>query len=391
MLKPLVLLSVCVLTVFADCRSYLRSSASHDKAPLWLKPKGTLYVLQEPKGSHFQWNEGESVLIGCANSKNKIVEINEHLANLSCIKQMDFRFNGKKYEHNQLNCSSSISSSIKPQNRPCAGGTGALFDIGYEILGIPFVKLFISCYSLEKASVIYTEHDILGHSIDIAQISNDRPAFRVGGLSSKVKFSSVYTQNSQRTRLAELLGSEAEARKYISSSSFFAKGHLTPDGDAVLDTWAAATYFYINAAPEWQIINVGNWIRVENSARAFAARVNDTVKVITGVYDILVLPSVTGQLVPITLSENSQLEVPKWFWKVLYHANSAVAFVTLNNPYAQRGEYLCQDVCDRFGWSHKEFADLVKGFTYCCSVPELRKVIKFIPTKVDTPNILRFN
>lgn len=88
----------------------------------------------------------------------------------------------------------------------------------------------------------------------VAQINNDRPAFKVGDLKSKVRFSSVYTQNSQRDRLAVLLGSEEEARKYISAGSFFAKGHLTPDGDAVLDTWAGATYFYINAAPEWQVI-----------------------------------------------------------------------------------------------------------------------------------------
>lgn len=124
-----------------------------------------------------------------------------------------------------------------------------------------------------------------------------------------------------------------------------------------------------------------------------AARLNDTVKVITGVHGILTLPNANGQPVPITLAENSQLEVPKWFWKVLYHAksDSAVAFVTLNNPYAQRGEYLCQDVCDRFGWSQKEFMDLGKGFTYCCTVQELRKAIKFIPTKANAANILRFN
>lgn len=67
-------LKIKKLNLFADCQLYLRSNATHDKAPLWLKPKGALYVLQEPKGSYFQWNERESVLIGCASSKNMIVE-----------------------------------------------------------------------------------------------------------------------------------------------------------------------------------------------------------------------------------------------------------------------------------------------------------------------------
>ncbi|XP_058834973.1 uncharacterized protein LOC131692123 [Topomyia yanbarensis] len=394
MLKVIILLLVIVYDASAtDCRIYLRSNATHEKAPLLLKPKGALVSLLQPTGSHFQLEEGENTLIGCASSKNKIAELNEHLASVTCVKNQEFKLNGTKKQFTQLNCSSSISSSIKAQNRPCAGGTGVLFDIGFEILGIPFVKFFQSCYSLERSSVIFTEHEILGSSIDTAQISNDRPAFKIGGLKSNVRFSSVYTQNSQRERLTQLLGAVSEAEKYISSSSFFAKGHLTPDGDGVLDTWAGATYFYINAAPEWQVINVGNWVRVENAARSIAVRLNDTVKIFTGVYDILSLPDVNGRMVPITLAENSQLEAPKWFWKVLHHAasNSAIALITLNNPYASGGEYLCHDICDRNGWGHKEFQDLRKGFTYCCTVQELRKAIKFIPTKADASNILQFN
>ncbi|XP_058465008.1 uncharacterized protein LOC131438770 [Malaya genurostris] len=394
MLRVSILLCVCVYVSLAtDCRIYLRSNATHEKSPLLLKSKGAVYNLLEPEGTYFKLKEGENIVIGCSNVKNEIAELKEHLANITCVKHQEFEVKGLKKQLNQLNCSSSISSAIKAQNRPCAGGTGALFDVGFEVLGIPFVKFFQSCYSLEKSSVIYTDHDILGRSINDGQINNDRPAFKVGGLNSKVRFSSVYTQNAQKERLAQLLGSNTLAEKYISSSSFFAKGHLTPDGDSVLNSWAGATYFYINAAPEWQIINVGNWVRVENAARSIAAKLNDTVKVFTGVYDILTLPDVNGRMVPITLAENSQLEAPKWFWKVLFHAasNSAIALITLNNPYASSGEYLCNDVCNRYGWGQKEFQDLRKGFTYCCTVQELRKAIKFIPTKADASNILRFN
>ncbi|KAL1377132.1 hypothetical protein pipiens_016462 [Culex pipiens pipiens] len=391
--KVLLAMTAFISLASGDCRIVLRSNSSHEKAPLFLSQDRSLYVLQKPKGSNFRWNNGETLVVGCANAKNKIASANSNLANVTCVNGEQFRLSGKKVTYGSLNCSSSVSASIKAQNRPCAAGTGKLFDIGFEVLGVPFVKYFQSCYNDAKSSVLYTEHELLGGSIDVAQIDNDRPAFKVGDLKSKVRFSSVYTQTSQRNRLATLLGSEEAAQRYISPGSFFAKGHLTPDGDAVLDTWADATYFYINAAPEWQVINVGNWLRVENAARKVAARLNDTVRVFTGVYDVLQLPDANGRPVPITLAENSQLEAPKWFWKIVHHSgsDSAIALVTLNNPFASEGEHLCPDVCDRFGWGHKEFRELPRGFTYCCSVQDLRKAIKFIPSKADAANILRFN
>lgn len=69
-------------------------------------------------------------------------------------------------QYTQLNCTSSISSSIKAQNRPCAAGLGRWYDLGFEVLGAPFIRYFQSCYNLDKSSVVYSEHDILGASIE---------------------------------------------------------------------------------------------------------------------------------------------------------------------------------------------------------------------------------
>ncbi|XP_062550870.1 uncharacterized protein LOC134215764 isoform X2 [Armigeres subalbatus] len=320
-------------------------------------------------------------------------EIAETLANVSCVDNQEFQFKGRRLRYTHLNCSESITSSIKAQNRPCAAGLGRWYDLGFEVLGAPFIKYFQSCYNLDKSSVIYSEHDLLGASIEKAQIGNDRPSFKVGGLKVKARLSTVYTQNSQRSRLTNLLGSEELAGQYISSSSFFAKGHLTPDGDAVLNSLAGATYYYINVAPEWQTINTGNWVRIENAVRKAAAQLNDTVKVFTGVYDMLTLPDVNGRPVPITLADEGQVEAPKWLWKILHHpaSNSAIAFATLNNPFAATGEQLCTNICNQHGWAQQEFQDLRRGYTICCTVRDLRKAIPFIPTKADAANILRFN
>lgn len=46
---------------------------------------------------------------------------------------------------------------------------------------------------------------------------------------------------------------------FDTSKHYFAKGHLSPDADFVTTAEQDATYYYINAVPQWQAFNNGNW------------------------------------------------------------------------------------------------------------------------------------
>lgn len=56
---------------------------------------------------------------------------------------------------------------------------------------------------------------------------------------------------------------------------FLSRGHLAPDGDFIFGSWQFATYFYINAAPQWQIVNGKNWLTVEKLVRKLGIKVSD--------------------------------------------------------------------------------------------------------------------
>ena len=56
------------------------------------------------------------------------------------------------------------------------------------------------------------------------------------------------------------------------STNWFAKGHLSPDAAFVYQREQDATYFYINAAPQFQSFNAGNWRFLEEGARDLAKR-----------------------------------------------------------------------------------------------------------------------
>ena len=60
----------------------------------------------------------------------------------------------------------------------------------------------------------------------------------------------------------------------ISSSSqdWFSKGHLSPDAAFVYQREQDATYYYINAAPQFQSFNAQNWRFLEEGVRELAQR-----------------------------------------------------------------------------------------------------------------------
>ena len=46
---------------------------------------------------------------------------------------------------------------------------------------------------------------------------------------------------------------------YVTSTQFLARGHLAAKSDFVFATAQRATFFFTNAAPQWQPFNAGNW------------------------------------------------------------------------------------------------------------------------------------
>ncbi|XP_035794559.1 uncharacterized protein LOC118467790 [Anopheles albimanus] len=391
LLGLLITLSASTST-FAACRVYLNGNLTQDHAPLILHASSGEYKLLYPLGAFFEWRKSQKVLLGCSSNKNVLIDTESSHATFTCVEGQRFRIQNstRVQSFSDIRCRSTVSSSLKQRSRLCASGKGQVYDVGFEVSGLPFIKYFHTCYNNEKSSAIYSEHSLSGWSLNYAEINNNRPSFKIGGITSNVRLASVYTQNHQYNRFEKVLGSSAQASRYINSSSYLAKGHLTPDGDAIMNNWAAATYFFINVAPQWQIINAGNWLRIENAVRKVVIRLNDTVRILTGVHDVLELPNTEGHKVTITLGENGLVEIPKWLWKVVIHepSNSAIVFITLNNPFANVSETLCENICHLYGWYQQEYSDYRKGFTYCCSLTDARKAIYYLPFVNKTPTIL---
>lgn len=170
---------------------------------------------------------------------------------------------------------------------------------------------------------------------------------------------------------------------------------MAPDGDGIFRSWSFTTYWYTNAAPKWQVINNGNWVRVENAVRRKAAAMEIDLVIYTGTFGILSLPDINNNQVQITLEGGGNIEVPKWFWKIIRNplTDEGIALITLNNPFVDsiaNSERLCTDICRVTGWFQEAFQDFSRGFTTCCSVIDLGFTINFIPDEAIARGILHF-
>ena len=96
----------------------------------------------------------------------------------------------------------------------------------------------------------------------------------------------LYKRVTQKATISEILGSEELGEKYISNTTdfFLSKGHMTAKGDYFYGTHQMSTFWYMNAAPQWQTFNGRNWNELEVSCRHFAGVLGKDLEVYTGTY-----------------------------------------------------------------------------------------------------------
>ncbi|XP_055701132.1 uncharacterized protein LOC129800628 [Phlebotomus papatasi] len=359
--------------------------------PVYLTQQGQLWA---PNGAALTWNSGQPSFVSCTGSGNSLTFNGQRTSTKTCVSGTNFNIGGSSVTSSNLACTNTITGDYSITGANC-GNDGTIINIGFNTYDSPgFVTYIQSCYSMSTGSVRYTRHVIPGRAINFAVIESSRPSFKTGGSAPQVSPATSYTQASQMTRLTQLLGSQAQAERFLSSSSFMSRGHLAPDGDGIFRSWQFSTYYYTNVAPQWQQTNGGNWLRVENAARQKAHNMQQDLLIFTGTFDILTLPHVNGQQIPLTL-EAGGIEVPKWYWKIIKSTanNAAIALITLNNPFAtsiSANELLCTDICSSSGWGQSNFNNFAHGYTYCCNVMTLRNRITWIPSEASANNVLNW-
>uniref|UniRef100_A0A1B0D5G0 DNA/RNA non-specific endonuclease domain-containing protein n=1 Tax=Phlebotomus papatasi TaxID=29031 RepID=A0A1B0D5G0_PHLPP len=237
---------------------------------------------------------------------------------------------------------------------------------------------------------------IVGHlphlEVDGFQRGFPRPPFiQYDHFPTDLNVNLMYTRNRQRQTIAGILGDQGLADDLIHPTNdyFMARGHLAARADFIFGNHQRASFYFINAAPQWQTFNGGNWERIEDGVRNFVADRNIEVEVFTGTWDILHKRDINGNFQPLFLvpdNNNPRIPVPKFYYKVVYEprTTSAIVFIGVNNPYATwqeiNNEYIiCNDIGNQVNWINWDRDRLSLGFSYACHWNDFIRVVDHLP------------
>lgn len=195
------------------------------------------------------------------------------------------------------------------------------------------------------------------------------------------RLANLYKRQSVLEKMTLLLGPQNANLWFNTSASQLDRGHLAAKGDFAYASQQYATFYYLNASPQFHAFNSINWLRLEKSVRVLASN-NGTIDVYTGIKDVLKLNNERSNLVDVYLDDRNQLPVPQYFWKVVQvqATNQKFAFVGFNNPINAAftnqdrfyQEHFCLENCGNrtFSWLveslNVESRDPLKGIVLCC-------------------------
>lgn len=216
--------------------------------------------------------------------------------------------------------------------------------------------------------------------------------------------SRLYTRFEQRKTISNILQSTQSGNDLISNRSdlYLARGHLAAKTDFVFGSHQLSIFYYMNAAPQWQTFNNGNWRILEDNIRKFIDRKNVNTEVFTGTHGVVQYRDVNGIRRSIYLSHGHdangrRIPVPMIYFKVVIVAepNQGIVFVGVNNPYAKleeiKQEYiLCADVSDQVKYIPWARHNITLGYSYACAIHEFTKRVTTLPTIPNAVNLKLF-
>lgn len=290
-------------------------------------------------------------------------------------------------EYKTLGCNSQYREDFIKTGEACGGqGEGELVKIGFQTEQV-FYQMMEVCHDKDRANNLYVHHTVLA-AIGARDTNNQRPSFSKDGFYRGYDIDGMMSQNGQTETITTLVGSSTLAETYVPRGTvYLARGHLAPNADYMLYAWQDATFTFIDTSPQWQIFNAGNWLVIEDGVRDLAEAKGD-IQVWTGTHEVLELPDVNGNNVEIYLDEDGEkkLPVPRYFWKVVYHAptKKGLAVVGANNPHFVEPQ-ICADVGDVSWLTHLDTVNVpAEGVVWSCDVQVFADVVPNFPGGIDT-------
>lgn len=346
-------------------------------------------VLPEDGKGTITFKKGEAIDVGCPGGDVVALgtSLKKEIVEIACSSGINFKMNGKIVPFPNITCSKSAKSEARYTGKKCAKKYKEI-QIGFQMKD-RFITHILTCYDEKLQNSLYSVSH-LPFNIEASQANFPRPGFQVSNFYyAEPNVATLYSRKGQVQTINGILGLKENDPSVIhpTSNVYLATGHYTPKADFVFGAQQRLTFYYVNAAPQWQNINGGNWNVMERNYRSLAAKRQLDFIVYTGSHGIMSHPDVKGkeQELYLWVGNNGErgIPVPAFFYKVIYEpiSQQGIALISRNNPYKkiEKSDYICKDVCDKVKWLTWKQENTNLGFVYCCNVDDFRKSVNSLP------------
>lgn len=312
----------------------------------------------------------------------------------TCLGGTNFQVDGEEVEFSDIACNEMPEHTARRTNQPCPGGEIA--QVGYNV-GRRWLNLMDICHDPEVAATHWVHHFQSPWNRGF-QRGFPRIQFIQGDFYDRMPVNALYTRGRQRRTIGNILGSQEIARNLVEDYSdlFLSRGHLAARSDYMLGSHQQATFYYLNAAPQWQTFNGGNWERIETGLRNHVSAQNWNVELWTGTHGVLRLKDANGVPQEIYLEERTRrIPVPKIYYKIAieHTLKAGIVFIGVNHPYATLEEIkeeftFCEDISDKVDYMPWDKRNIENGYCYACHVADFVKRIPELPQIPEVERLL---
>lgn len=341
--------------------------------------------------SEFRLEKKEQIELFCSDGfrppLNESVKIPTTLI-AACMGGTKFTIAEKSIELVNAICNSYPNHTTMVSQNMCSAGF--LIEIGFNMNGTwrPVLEV---CHDRKIDSTKWVHHKIKPNN-EFHQRNVPRPMFLQGDFYHGLRPQTLYTKSVQRKTLGQILKSQKLADELIPTEDtlfYLTRGHLAAKADYIFASHQLATFYFINAAPQWQSFNGGNWQAIELGVKKIVAKRNVDTDVYTGTHDVVTYKDVDGIDREFYLASNETLQripVPRFYYKVVIakSINAGIVFVGINDPYLTIEQInekyiICPDVGDQVDYINWQRKKITAGYSYACSVDDFVKVVDTLP------------
>jgi hypothetical protein len=367
----------------------VRADVPTDPQPLYIWPGTERFVFSEGTDGIIRIPGGSSIEMFCS-SGWRTPGLSSSSVIAQCVSGQQYLVNGQQIQFSQFVCNNIAEHTAQRTGNTCNGGAATLVRIGFQV-GTRFITVINVCFDEGLETTLYTQYEMTPPNARW-QINFVRPSFIEGIFFPGRDMNNVYSAIVQRARISSILGSTELGAKYVQAFTdfFLARGHLAARADFVNWPHQHATFYFINAAPQWQVFNGFNWERAEDSVRMLIRNRRLSLDVFTGTFGIMTLNDINGIPRQIFLTDdannNPTVPVPKIYYRIVIDraTNHGLVLIGVNNPYVtleeiHRDYIFCHDISDQATWVNWDRFNIINGYGYVCEVNEFARVVGHLP------------